>query len=55
MLILIEQHLRPTRRLGLVTCRNMSGHTLVDRPAARLETMELVISSYVLVCIVGKR
>ena len=36
-------------------CRNMPSHALMGRPAARLETMVLVISSYVLVCIVGKR
>ena len=36
-------------------CGNISGHALMVRPAARLETMELLISSYVLVCIVGKR
>ena len=36
-------------------CRNMSGHALVGCPAARLETMVLVIISYVLVCIVGKK
>ena len=35
--------------------RNISGHMLMDRPATRLETMALVISSYVLVCLVGKR
>ena len=28
-------------------CRNMPGHALMDRPAARLETMALMISSYV--------
>ena len=32
----------------------MSGHALMGRPAARLETMALVISLYVLVFIVGK-
>ena len=37
------------------SCRNMSGHTLMGRPAARLETMALAIRSYVLVYIVGKR
>ena len=36
-------------------CRNMSGHALMGRPAARLVTMVLVIRSYVLVYIVGKR
>ena len=30
-------------------CRSMSGHAFMDRPAARLETMALVIHSYVLV------
>ena len=34
---------------------NMSGHSLMGCPAARLETMVLVIQSYVLVYIVGKR
>ena len=29
--------------------RNISGHALMGRPAARLETMVLVINSYVLV------
>ena len=28
-------------------CRNMYGHTLMGHPAARLETMALVIRSYV--------
>ena len=36
-------------------CRNMSRHVLMGRPAARLEMMALVIRSYVLVYIVGKR
>ena len=36
-------------------CRNMSGHALMGRPAARLEMMALVIRSYVLVYIVAKR
>ena len=36
-------------------CINMSGHTLMGRPAARLETMVLVRISYVVVCIVDKR
>ena len=36
-------------------CRNMSGHTLMGRPAAIMETMVLVIHSYVLIYIVGKR
>ena len=35
--------------------RNMSGHALMGRPDARLETMLLVFSSYVVVCIVCKR
>ena len=30
-------------------CKNMSGHALMGRPASRLETMALVIHSYVLV------
>ena len=30
-------------------CRNMYGHTLMGRPAARMERMALVIHSYVLV------
>ena len=34
---------------------NMSGHALMGRPAARLETMALVFSSYVLVCVICKR
>ena len=42
--------------LGMATdCINMYGHTFMGRPAARLETMALLISLYVLVCIVGKR
>ena len=36
-------------------CINISGHTLMGRPAARLETMAVVIRSYVLVYIVVKR
>ena len=36
-------------------CRNISGHALMGRPDARLEMMALMIRSYVLVCIVGKR
>ena len=36
-------------------CRNMFSHALIGRPAARLEMMVLVIHSYVMVCIVGKR
>ena len=36
-------------------CRNIPGHAFMDRPAARLETMALVIRSYVLVYVVGKR
>ena len=36
-------------------CRNMSGHVLMGRPAARMEMMALVICSYVLVLNVGKR
>ena len=40
--------------LGL-RCINIPGHALMGRPPARLETMSLVISSYVLVCIVGRR
>ena len=39
----------------LYLCRNMSGHVLMGHPDARLETMALVIHSYVLVYIVGKR
>ena len=35
-------------------CRNMSGHALMGRPAARLETVVLVKRSYVVVCIVDK-
>ena len=31
------------------SCRNMSCHALMGRPAARLETMELVKQTYVLV------
>ena len=42
-------------RLGIVTCGNVSDHALMGRPAARLETIALVIYFYVLVCIVGKR
>ena len=38
----------------LAGCRNISGHTLMGRPAARLETMVLVFSSYVVVFIVDK-
>ena len=34
------------------SCWNMSGHALMGRPAARLETMVLVFSSYVLVCVI---
>ena len=37
------------------SCRNMSGHALMGRPAARLETMVLVKRSYVVVCVVRKR
>ena len=33
-------------------CKNMSGHALIGRPAARLETMALAFSLYVIVCIV---
>ena len=40
--------------LGCI-CRNLSGHVFMGRPTARLETMALVISSYLLVCILGKR
>ena len=36
-------------RLLISFCRNMSGHALMGRPAARLETMALLIHSYVLV------
>ena len=36
-------------------CENMSGHALMGRPAARLETMALVFSSYAVVCIVCKK
>ena len=36
-------------------CRNMYGHALIGRPAPRLEMVALVLCSYVLVCIVGKR
>ena len=36
-------------------CRNMSGHALMGRPAARLEMIALEFSSYVVVCIVDKR
>ena len=36
-------------------CRNMSGHALMGRPSSRMETMALVFSSYVVVCIVDKR
>ena len=36
-------------------CRNMSGHALMGRPAARLEMMVLVFRSYVLVCVISKR
>ena len=36
-------------------CINMSVHVLMGRPSARLETMVLVFSSYVLVFVVGKR
>ena len=42
-------------RLSTGLCRNISGHALMGRPDARLEKMVLVRSSYVLVCIVGKR
>ena len=51
MLIFIEEHLRPTRKTW---ARNLSGHALMGRLAARLEMIALVISSYVLVCIVVK-
>ena len=37
------------------SCRNISGHALMGRPAARLERMALVFSLYVLVCVVDKR
>ena len=37
------------------TCISMSGHTYMGRPAARLETMVLVFSSYVLVYVVNIR
>ena len=33
-------------------CKNMSGHALMGRQADRLETMALVFSLYVVVCIV---
>ena len=36
-------------------CRNISGHALMGRLAARLVKMELAIRLYVLVDIVGKR
>ena len=36
-------------------CRNMSGHALMGCPAARLVTMVLVFSSYVLKCVICKR
>ena len=32
----------------------MSGHALMGRPSARLETLVLAFSSYVLVCILYK-
>ena len=38
-----------------IICRNMSSHALMCRPAARLETIALVIRLYVLVYILGKR
>ena len=38
-----------------ICCINMSIHALVGRPAARLEMMALVFSSYLLVCVVDKR
>ena len=36
-------------RLLIGFCRNMSGHVLMGRPSARLETMALVIHLYFLV------
>ena len=61
--IVVFLHFFPPRRvttymsdLGMATdCINMYGQALMSRPAARLETMALVIRLYVLVCIVGKR
>ena len=42
--------------VGTHACfKNMSGHTLMGHPAARLETMTSVIHFYVLVYTVGKR
>ena len=41
--------------LFALLCRNISVHVLMGRSADRLETMALVFSSYVLVCIVDKR
>ena len=46
---------RRATRKKLDYCRNMSGHALMGRPAARLETMALVFISYVFVCFVDKR
>ena len=38
-----------------VHCRNMSGHALMGRPAARLETMALAFSAYAVVFTIDKR
>ena len=42
-------------KVSLHICRNMFGHVLIGRPSARLETMVLARSSYVVVCILDKR
>ena len=37
------------QEVSVLKCRNIYGHVLMGRPAARLETMVLVIRSYVVV------
>ena len=47
--------MQETYNISSAMCWNMSGHTLMGRPAARLGTMALAFSSYVVVCIIDKR